>query len=130
VTSIGVGAFENCSGLTEVIIPDGVTSIADNAFKGCSNLTSITIPASVKTIGDNAFDGCSNLTSIIIPEGVTSIGKQAFRNTGLQEVILPDPAFRQLLCPKAARSRSSALPVNKTYPKGCSPWDFKYRYIL
>ena len=34
------------------------------AFEGCSNLISITIPDSVKTIGQNAFEGCSSLTSV------------------------------------------------------------------
>ena len=43
VTSIGSYAFEDCSGLTSVTIPDGVTSIGDYAFYGCSNLAGIYI---------------------------------------------------------------------------------------
>ena len=39
VTSIGYQAFYNCSGLTEIMIPDGVTSIGYRAFFGCSGLT-------------------------------------------------------------------------------------------
>ena len=35
-------AFQNCSGLTEIVIPDSVTSIGYIAFSGCSSLTSIT----------------------------------------------------------------------------------------
>ena len=51
-----------------------VMSIGDYAFDGCSDLTSITIPNSVKIISTYAFYGCSVLTSITIPNSVTSIG--------------------------------------------------------
>ena len=64
VTSIGVAAFWDCSGLTSVTIPDGVTSIGGSAFRGCSGLTSVTIPEGVTSIGDYAFDNCSSLTDI------------------------------------------------------------------
>ena len=78
VTSIGIHAFENCSGLTSVTIPNSVTSIGDDAFDGCSALTSVTIPNSVTSIGQEAFKNCSGLTSVTIGNSVTSIGSYAF----------------------------------------------------
>ena len=74
VTSIGDSAFEDCSGLTSVTLPDSVTSIGEWAFSGCSGLTSVTIPDSVTSIGKRAFSGCNGLTSVRIPDGMTNVG--------------------------------------------------------
>ena len=78
VTAIGDGAFYRCSSLTSVEIPNSVTAIGDDAFNGCSSLTSVEIPNSVTAIGDDAFFGCSSLTSITIPNSVTVIGSNVF----------------------------------------------------
>ena len=78
VTSIGNGAFSDCSGLTSVSIPNSVTYIGEYAFLSCSGLTSVTIGNSVTSIGDYVFSGCSGLTSVTIGNSVTSIGDGAF----------------------------------------------------
>lgn len=79
VTSIGSWAFDRCSDLTSVTIPDGVTSIGSNAFQYCSGLTYVAIGSGITSIGGDAFKNCSNLTSITIPDGVTSLGSNAFQ---------------------------------------------------
>ena len=78
VTCIGYSAFDGCTSLTSITIPNSVTSIGGDAFYGCSGLTSITIPNSVTSIGSSAFYGCSGLTSITIPNSVTSIRSGTF----------------------------------------------------
>ena len=47
---------------TKYIIMQGVASIGDDAFEFCSSLTSITIPDSVTSIGDDAFYKCDSLS--------------------------------------------------------------------
>jgi len=91
VTSIGSYAFEDCTSLTTITIPDGVTSIGKYAFSGCASLTTITIPDSVTSIGEYAFRVCTSLTTITIPDSVTSIGDWAFCVcTSLTTITIPD----------------------------------------
>jgi hypothetical protein len=90
VTSIGHAAFQNCTGLTSVTIPNSVTSIGEYAFNFCAGLTLLTIGNSVTFIGEAAFEGCSGLTSITLPNSVTSIGDKAFHSCSvLASVTIP-----------------------------------------
>ena len=91
VTSIGDLAFKGCTGLKSVTIGNGVTSIGDWAFRDCTGLTSVTIPDSVTSIGSYAFCDCKGLTSITISNSVTLIGDSAFRDcTSLTAITIPD----------------------------------------
>ena len=64
VTTIGEAAFENCTGITSVSLPDTLTDIHAVSFRGCSNLTQIFIPASVTFIAHSTFGNCTALKKL------------------------------------------------------------------
>lgn len=91
VTSIGQKAFNKCTELTNVTLPNSIITIGSSAFENCSKLASITIPNNVTTINDCAFYGCESITSITIPSSVTDIGKKVFHYcTSLQNLRIED----------------------------------------
>jgi hypothetical protein len=65
VREIVNNAFRDCTGMTSVIIPEGITVIGIGAFQN-TGLTSVTIPASVTRLGREAFKDCDKLTSVTI----------------------------------------------------------------
>ena len=90
VTSIGFNAFNKCTGMTSVNIPNSVTSISQLAFYHCNALTSVNIPNSITTIDFSVFCGCTSLTSVTIPNSVTSIGQNSFTDcSSLTSITIP-----------------------------------------
>ena len=72
MSSIGQGAFEDCSHLTTVFLPASLRHIGDKAFSYCLNLTEVYSDASTPplTLGDDTFDGCSNVRVMVADDGM------------------------------------------------------------
>ncbi len=78
ITAIGDRAFQWCSGLEEIQIPDTVTTIGSSAFNSCISLKSITLPDSVTSIGESCFMSCHCLKTVKLSSKLTEIPTYAF----------------------------------------------------
>ncbi len=83
ITSIPDNAFYSCKGLERIELNTNsqLQVIGDSAFENCSILTTLVLPNSLKSIGSKAFSQCSAIDNIVIPSSVTSIGNNAFSGT-------------------------------------------------
>lgn len=91
VTTIGREAFHVCSSLSHIDLPEGVTTIGHGTFSGCEKLSNVTLPNSLTTIEDFAFSGCSSLVDVTIPGTTTTLEFHAFKNcTSLRSVTIPN----------------------------------------
>ena len=97
LTTLDSSAFEGCTALKQLYIPDTVTEIADKLCKGCTNLEVAVMGYGISrnnvnaSIGANAFDGCSKLEYFIIPDTVTSVGANAFSGcSSLGDILIPE----------------------------------------
>lgn len=77
VEEIGASAFSGCLQLSSVYF-EGVQRIGDNAFEACSSLKGLTLPDTVQSIGAYAFLNCRNLEVLELPAGLLSLGDYAF----------------------------------------------------
>ena len=89
VAVIGLGAFQNNSLITSLVIPDSVILINDKAFQGMSSLESAKIGNGVTYVGVNAFYQASKLATVSIGSRVMTIGASAFDGAGLTAVTIP-----------------------------------------
>ena len=114
VTAIGESAFEECIGMTRVVVPEGVTSIGGFAFYLCSSLDTIELPSTLTEILSQAFSqtayaanaanrdeqgllyignyliGGSARTDITIADGTLGIAGMAFYyNHTIEHLTLP-----------------------------------------
>ena len=86
---IGNGAFMG-SGLTSISLPETITSVADSLFLNCEELSTATLPNSIKSIGKAAFYGCSSLIMDNLPAQLNTISDFAFCKSGITDMNVPE----------------------------------------
>ncbi len=79
VKAIGKSAFRSCFGLKKVKFSTGLTTIGESAFLNC-HLKAVDFPNGLTRIGGSAFNNCNNLTEVKFPSGVQTIGNGAFQD--------------------------------------------------
>ena len=78
VETIGLGAFSDIyDSLEEIILPSSVKHIESSAFDYCTGLKTISLPDGLLDIGQWAFRG-NQLETVHIPQSVMSIGNAVF----------------------------------------------------
>ena len=89
LTALTEYAFNGCSNLVSVIIPENVTAIQDASFQECRILETVIInaPSKITSIGGSTFNNCRKLAGFTIPTNVTSIGNYSLQNNYLMTSI-------------------------------------------
>lgn len=119
VEKIGISAFDGCSSLQELVLPETVTEVLQGAFanegalakadmsraaslkkwdkesfKGDTALAEVVLPTAggITAIPDGAFAGCTTLTgeNLKIPKNIVTITANAFKESGLKKLYIPN----------------------------------------
>lgn len=119
VEKIGISAFDGCSSLRELVLPETVTEVLQGAFanegalvkadmsraaslkkwekesfKGDTALAEVILPTAggITAIPDGAFAGCTSLTgeNLKIPKNIVTITANAFKESGLEKLYIPN----------------------------------------
>ena len=74
-------SFIRCSALKSITLPEGkLVSIGDFAFQQCTSLENIIIPDSVIELGSCVFSRCSGLKTVVVGAGINLIDSSVFED--------------------------------------------------
>lgn len=91
IKKINAYAFEWCTEIESIEIPEGCVFIGNSAFSRCENLSDVILPETLEYIDTSAFSYCNSIESISIPDNVYYLGKYAFNCClNLKEVEIGD----------------------------------------
>ncbi len=83
------GMFQG-SGLTCIVIPEGVKYISEDAFADCLELAEVQLPKSLEAMFDYCFTRCRSLKEIELPGTITNIPWGCFQASGLERIEIPE----------------------------------------
>lgn len=77
---IALRAFENCTKLESVVVPNSIKRIGQYAFANCEKLKAISLAGSITSMGTNVFENCKNLENIYYEKEEEDWNKITFDN--------------------------------------------------
>lgn len=87
-TDIDTMAFNECSLLTNIVLPDSVKTIGTRAFEKCYSLSEFVVPEQVNNIQNSVLVNCTSLRKLyLMSENLTNIGAFAFNSDSVLEQI-------------------------------------------
>ena len=89
VNNIEAFAFQGCTTINKMVLPNSMENIGGSAFKDCTNLETITTgkqATKFQNLGTYAFSNCSKIKEISLPT-LTSIRAYTFNNCSSLETI-------------------------------------------
>ena len=104
---VGKFAFRFCTGITKIVVEEGITAIEDYAFIGCSGVTAIELPASLERVGRGAFVGLPNLTYLVCKSTTAPVWSRddVFSYEGKATSMAEDAKTRILYVPTGCASK-------------------------
>ncbi len=79
-------AFEGCTKLTSVTVPEGVRKIYSKAFYECTSLKYLYLPDTLENTPNELIGKCNQLERIRLPEGFNT--EELFLMTSLKKIII------------------------------------------
>ena len=76
---IEYNAFDGCSKLSTVRLPEGLEYIGKSCFSR-SAISSIDFPSSLKTIAQGVFASCENLRTVVLNDTLETLGTDEYQD--------------------------------------------------
>ena len=87
---IGDYAFNHCTSLKSIQMPDTIKELGESIFNECTSLIDVKLPSKLDYIPNRTFRQCTSLVKLNIPESVKILHSQIFQGDwNLQEINIP-----------------------------------------
>lgn len=104
------------TGITSLVIGEGITNVPNWAFAMQMNLATVTLPSTLTSIGASSLEECA-FTTISLPSGLEVIGDYAFMSSKLTAISIPNSvtAIGTYAFAYSEDIAEASLPTNAAY---------------